>query len=107
MNQHSYGEKVLNSNRPPARPTGLIIREKVYKDVCIKYTLPWFKFSICRTYTYFIFRRTIGSHDYWNGHEEMCGSYTATMGYWHYKTEKERDKKYQELLDMGYEEDRK
>lgn len=90
MDKHWFGELILNLNPPPSRPTGLVMREGIYKKTYIRL---W---GLRKRY--FIFMQHIGAHDYWDGHEERCGSYTATTGYWHYATEKERDDQYEGLL---------
>lgn len=102
MEQHPYGEKILDRYEPPSGATGLTFRERVYKDVYI----PKLKGLISREDRYFIFRVNSGSYDYWSSvnQEEMCGGYAAHMGYWHYATEEERDAEFTRLLSQGFDE---
>ena len=101
-NEHWYGERRLNFNAPPAGATGLIINQWVLKD---KVTgRAWERmFGFKPKTRFFIFRKVSGSYDYRSNGEDMCGGYQALMGYWHFATEEERDRRYDELVSSGYE----
>jgi hypothetical protein len=101
MEQHPYGEQVLKYNSPPSGATGLIIRQWYERDEQYG-SRSWFGKLVFDEppQRYFIFKHISGTYDYWCSHnkEFMCGGYTAVMGYWHYDTEEERDRKYAELI---------
>lgn len=102
MEQHPYGEKVLDCNAPPSGATGLVIRQWYERDEQFG-SRSWFGRLVFGEpeQHYFIFRCISGSHDYRQCHtgEAMRGGYIAKMGYWHYDSEEERDAMYKKLTE--------
>ena len=95
MEQTRYGERYLDRRSPPSNATGLIIRQWLEKNTHTKGV--FFGNKVDR---YYIFRWISGSYDYCNKYQgDMCGGFTAAMGYWHYDTEAERDKVYEQLME--------
>lgn len=104
MNQHPFGEKILDRNRPPGRATGLIIRQFIYKADYVPITnffrhLAGYAEAEPR---YFVINGHTGSYDYGSGVNTTCSSYYADMGYHHYATEEERDAQYEKMIKAGY-----
>lgn len=97
MIKHWYGEIMLNGDTPPDRATGLIIREwfevdEIDESSLVSKILRLIGCDQSKDMTYFIFRYVSGSYDYGYGVNSTCGAYECKLGYWHFKSKRERDK---------------